>query len=308
MEKYLEYLKDRGIEFKTEGDIAVTEDKSERGKNISVLDIISDGGSNISTIVAGLTGTVPFYKKIDLLVFLNEKNKEVEDIKFTVSEDSKIMFSVNRLKAEKYEMKPEDIFENRKRITEYVENYSTIDYINEHFSKKLDLNAMISEVKTGCAEKISESFSQYLRDIDYFSTDRKSKNGVTVRFKLVNREENVQEIEAVFSNSGKHKIIYKDIFSKIPEGTPVSTFEAAARANESVREIKFIYDLEDDRVDGIVEYLSDSDSFDAEKFMNSVLKFAERIYDERTNYVKYLISSVDELLIEVPDENSQSQQ
>ncbi|MDO5707480.1 MAG: hypothetical protein Q4P31_02465 [Andreesenia angusta] len=300
MEKYLDYLKKINKDYDIKENIIITDQKSLRDKDIKVMDIITEDYCNISTMIIGLTKSIPFYQKTELLIYLNERNQDSDTVKF-ILDDSKIIFSKNDIKAKNYNIDMENIYNNRVNILEYIEKHSIIDYINENFANKIDLNALISEVQSNVSGDISNILIDYLEKNNYFYTKEQVNNGLSIVFKLVKSDEQAQEIEIILSNTKKHKIIYRDIFDEIPEASVINTLEAIAIGNLRNREIKFVYDMGKDEVNGIINYNCDKESFDIEEFINLLKDYLEIVEEERNNFVKHLVISTDRVLIETPE-------
>lgn len=299
MKKYLDYLKMHNITYNREDNLIITSDESKDCKNLSVIDIFSK--KSVTTMVIGYLNNVSNHKKLDLIYFLNKKNLEESLVKISYSNDLGIVFSISDMKLSKDEILSQDLFKNRKLIKKYVEEYNLLDYLKEKYSRNMNVNDLIKKTDNS-SKQFEEKFIKILKKEEYFYSSQRIKLEQKVSFGIVKKDESTIGVDVIFRNNNSHEILYKNIFSEIPEKTELSILEFIAILNDKIKDIRFIYDFESKNVNAKISYKTDLESFSEEELFTTILDISDIIYYEKKNYIKYIISSRDELLIEVPEE------
>lgn len=310
MDNIMELIKDvfqkENIEFEfiehdSENIAFIYNFKNTRNKMFKIANIISD--ETLSTIVTSDMGNIPFYKKIEALDYLNKKNLEEDEIKFRISEENKIVFSIDRVLNSPKDFYVEVLKEDREKIINKIDEYTILDEIVEKFSKRKDINSLLNFNKVEPNISIYEKTKEYLKSksIKPFELTENNKN--ILSFKVVNESANAKEVEVYIDKKDcNHTIKLINIFGSLPSESIISTLEALGDMNNRNKEMKFIYTHESNSFDVIINYTISVKLFDEEKLFDDIIKYSNLTELEYKKFIAFMTDTVNELLIETPEQ------
>lgn len=276
--------------------------ETKSGRNARVAHIISKDSKNISTIVSGLSRTIPFYKKNEVWEFINDKNIEENKIKFLLTEENKIVFSVDRVVQTGSDIDPSVIFDDYKKILRRVDEYTLVNYIEENYSKSLDINEIIRNSTDNIADEMVKDIKDYLNSKDIFVSRVEEGNNIKLIFKIVNSAANAYEVEyKIYKNSKDQFIEFKNIFGNQKEVSKLYMLEVAWNLNVRYGNIKYIYREESNSFDVRLNYHIDPERLNPEELLRDIIVHSDLFEIEYNNFVQYLQSQVINLFIETPD-------
>ncbi len=308
--RLVDYLNSIDIESRTvkddnENSVIYYDIDTKSGRTARVAHIVSRDGKNISTVVSGLSRTIPFYKKNEVWEFINDKNIEENKIKFLLTEENKIAFSIDRVIQTGSEIEPSAIVDDYKKILRRVDEYTLVNYIEENYSKSLDINEIIRNSSDHIAEDMVQDIKDYLNSKDIFVSRVEEGNNIKLIFKIVNSAANAYEVEyKIYKNSKDQFIEFRNIFGNQKEVSKLYMLEVAWNLNVRYGNIKYIYTEETNSFNVRLHYHIEPEKLNPEELLKDIIVHSDLFEIEYKNFLQYLQSQVIDLFIETPDNDN----